>query len=284
MLFGILWFVSCERIYEEPKENIDEAIEFASGIHAPFALFEAVEHISESLMSAGLYYQNLKPIEDELGVRIDLVDSSFANDDSAFFFIHFSGEAQNSFDRRIKLGTLKVIVYYDFYEPNSQFKVFTVDQEPFEMKLSNGDVFELLGAIEIERVNPSNKIIHWNHIELIHRKPSQSKEVGHWNIVGTTEVETKSGIQTPGLNGDVIRYSGSAQWEPLISTACFWEVSLPLEMRFNRGCSDYLNKGMITLQRGVNRYSINFDPFGTAACNRIVEIIKAGKPFEVNLP
>jgi hypothetical protein len=280
-----LTLLSCERIYEEPKENIDEAIAFSSAFRAPLSLFETVDHISAVLMEKGLYSENLEPIEVQMGVEINLIDSTFADDDSVSYELVFLGETQHSFDRRKRRGKINVVIFKDYFEPGSQYHVSVDDSQPFELELSNGGIIQIHGKIWISRENQTQKSFLMDDLQL---KSHNSKELAvfkqNWNLNGTIQIDTKNAGANQGLDGDEIKYSGSGTWNNLEQMSFNWEIALPLEMRFEYGCSDFFNKGLIKLQRASNRYFINFDPFGTAACNAIINITKAGKEFEVRLP
>ena len=39
-------FGACENIYDEPKDNVDIAADFALDLHTPISLFEMVNHVS----------------------------------------------------------------------------------------------------------------------------------------------------------------------------------------------------------------------------------------------
>lgn len=280
LLFGILLISNaCENIYEEPTDNIDEAADLALNIHAPIGLFEMVHHVSDEMLSRGLFQQNTISLGQEIGAEIRLLDSVFSDDDSIIYEINFDTEIPSSFDLKERTGQIQVVVYVDYTEAGSVQQVRIDNQKPYQVKLNNGYTQTVRGSFKMVKTLDQGQRFLLDSISLLN---SENPEI-EFNALGYLEFKSISGQSTPGLKGDMVEIQGEGKYVTQ-QQILDWEIILPLRMRYEFGCSEYVHKGMIRLLTGVDRYTIDYDPFGTGACNRIVKITKGGNQFEVILP
>jgi len=281
LIFGLLCLgASCERIYEEPTDNVDDAVDFAVALHSPISLIEIIEHSSSKLLSAGLFQVNADSLGKEIGAKVQLLDSSFSDDDSIVFEIIFGGNQSNAFDRKKRFGRIEVVFYVDYTEAGSVHVVRIDDKQPYTLVLNNGDSHTLTGDLSMERLLTEGynyRLINLN----LETKDVKGLKNYQCNSVITTNII--SGSPTPGILGDLLSYTGRGIWS-LDKVIWDWEILLPLQMRYEYGCSDYVHKGITRLIKTSDRYTIDFDPFQTGACNRVVKIIKGGNEFEATLP
>jgi hypothetical protein len=110
-----------------------------------------------------------------------------------------------------------------------------------------------------------------------------SQDGDGWNLNGNLDFKSISSLTTPGWLDDLFEIQGSGLFYTS-DEQHEWEIVLPLRMRYEFGCSEYVHKGMVRLLSNLNRYTIDFDPFETGACNKVVKITKGGNQFEVVLP
>lgn len=108
LIFGLLCLgASCERIYDEPTDNVDVAVDFAVALHTPISLIEIIEHSSSKLLSAGLFQLNADSLGKEIGAQVKLLDSSFIDDDSIVFEIIFGEIKRTPLTAKNASGVLK---------------------------------------------------------------------------------------------------------------------------------------------------------------------------------
>jgi len=280
ILLGILSITSaCENIYEEPTDNVDEAADLALNIHAPISLFEMVQHVSDVLLSRGLFQQNATNLGQEIGAQILLKDSLFSDDDSAIFEIDFDPKFSGNFDLKQRMGQIQVVVFVDYTEVGSVQLIRINDQNPYTLELKNGSVQTIRGNFKMEKTLDQGQRFSMDYLFLTH---SENPNVT-FNGPGFLEFKSISGQTVPGLKGDLLEIQGDGKYSPE-GQLLDWEIILPLQMRYEFGCSEYVHRGMIRLLTGLDRYTIDYDPFGTGACNRIIKITKGGNQFEVVLP
>lgn len=281
LIFGLLCLgASCERIYEEPSDNVDDAVDFAVAIHSPISLIEIIEHSSSKLFAAGLFQINADSIGREIGAHVQLLDSSFSDDDSIIIEIVFGGNQPNTFDRKNRTGRIEVIFYVDYSEPGSVHRVLIDGTQPYTLMLNNGDLHTLTGKLSMKRLITDGYEYGLSNLSV---ETNEADGLKKYQANGSLTTNHLSGTQTPGISGDLVSFSGKGAWS-LNKVIWDWDILLPLQMRYEYGCSDYVHKGTIRLIKTVDRYNIDFDPFQTGACNRVVKIIKGGNEFEVTLP
>jgi len=279
LVFGAIVFggSSCENIYDEPTDNVDEATEFAVNLHAPIGLFETIGHVATVFFENGFYQSNADTLGDHIGAKIQLIDSVFVDDDSAIFMVSFEKDRTNRFDRRFRQGYIKVVVFYDYTEIGSKINVNIDSQNPFILELQNGSIFQLDGPFTMERM--LDEMYRFDLTEL--KLSSPDGDV--WDLNGNIDFKLISGNSAVGWLDDLVELQGKGLFVNSEETH-EWEIVLPLRMRYEFGCSEYVHKGMIRLLSSPNRYTIDFDPFETGACNKIIKITKGGNQFEVVLP
>jgi hypothetical protein len=281
LIFGLLCLgASCERIYEEPTDNVDDAVDFAVALHTPISLIEIIEHSSSKLLSAGLFQVNADSLGLEIGAQVQLLDSSFTDDDSIVFEIVFGGNQTNAFDRKKRSGRIEVIFYVDYTEAGSTHLVRIDDKQPYTLTLNNGDLHTLTGNLSMERLITDGYEYNLTNLNLETKDKEGLKDYKCNSIITANHI---LGVQIPGILGDLVSFTGKGNWS-LDKVIWDWEILLPLQMRYEFGCTDYVHKGITRLIKTSDRYTIDFDPFQTGACNRIVKIIKGGNEFEVTLP
>ncbi len=280
LLFGIIFISNaCENIYEEPTDNVDVASDLALNIHAPIGLFEMVQHVSDELLSRGLFQQNATGLAQEIGAQIRLIDSVFSDDDSVIYEINFGSNIPSSFDLKQRIGQIQVVVYVDYTEVGSVQKVSIDEQKPYQVILNNGFTQTIRGSFQMVKTSDQGQRFLLDSLSLMN---SENPEI-QYNGSGYLEFKSISGQSTPGLKGDMLEIQGEGKFfaqQQILN----WEIILPLRMRYEFGCSEYAHKGMIRLLTVLDRYTIDYDPFGTGACNRIIKITKGGNQFEVVLP
>lgn len=281
LIFGLLCLgASCERIYDEPTDNVDDAVDFAVALHSPISLIEIIEHSSSKLLTAGLFQINADSLGKELGAQVRLLDSSFSDDDSIMFEIIFGGNQTNAFDRKKRIGRVLVIFYVDYTEAGSVHLVRIDEKQPYTLILNNGDTHTLTGNLNMERLIADGYEYNLTNLNLETKETDGLKTYKCNSIITTNHI---TGAQTPGILGDLVSFTGKGNWS-LEKVIWDWEILLPLQMRYEYGCSDYVHKGITRLIKTSDRYTIDFDPFQTGACNRVVKVIKGGNEFEVTLP
>ncbi len=281
LIFGLLCLgASCERIYDEPTDNVDVAVDFAVALHTPISLIEIIEHSSSKLLSAGLFQLNADSLGKEIGAQVKLLDSSFIDDDSIVFEIIFGGNQTNTFDRKKRIGRIEVIFHVDYTEAGSSHLVRIDDKQPYILKLNNGDLHTLTGNLTMERLLTDGYEYNLTNLNLETKNTKGSKNYNCNSIITTNHI---LGAQTPGILGDLVSFTGKGNWS-LEKVIWDWEILLPLQIRYEFGCTDYAHKGITRLIKTSDRYNIDFDPFQTGACSRVVKIIKGGNEFEVTLP
>lgn len=280
LLFGIIFISNaCENIYEEPTDNVDVASDLALNIHAPIGLFEMVQHVSDELLSRGLFQQNATGLAQEIGAQIRLIDSVFSDDDSVIYEINFGSNIPSSFDLKQRIGQIQVVVYVDYTEVGSVQKVRIDEQKPYQVILNNGFTQTIRGSFQMVKTLDQGQRFLLDSLSLMN---SENLEI-QYSGSGYLEFKSISGQSTPGLKGDILEIQGEGKFfaqQQILN----WEIILPLRMRYEFGCSEYAHKGMIRLLTVLDRYTIDYDPFGTGACNRVVKITKGGNQFEVVLP
>ena len=280
LLFGIIFISNaCENIYEEPTDNVDVASDLALNIHAPIGLFEMVQHVSDELLSRGLFQQNATGLAQEIGAQIRLIDSVFSDDDSVIYEINFGSNIPSSFDLKQRIGQIQVVVYVDYTEVGSVQKVSIDEQKPYQVILNNGFTQTIRGSFQMVKTSDQGQRFLLDSLSLMN---SENPEI-QFNGSGHLEFKSISGQSTPGLKGDMLEIQGEGKFfaqQQILN----WEIILPLRIRYEFGCSEYAHKGMIRLLTVLDRYTIDYDPFGTGACNRVVKITKGGNQFEVVLP
>jgi len=268
---------SCEKIYDEPTDNVDEATEFAVNLHTPIALFETVGHVATVFYEKGFFQLQADSLGYQLGAKIQLMDSVFADDDSAVFLISFDKNSPNRFDRRLRQGNLRVVVPYDYTEIGSKIKIQIDPQNTFKLVLQDSSEFQLDGKFSMERRMEDVYRFELDFLQLF------SQDGDEWNLNGNLDFKSISSLTTPGWLDDLFEIQGSGLFYTS-DEQHEWEIVLPLRMRYEFGCSEYVHKGMVRLLSNLNRYTIDFDPFETGACNKIIKITKGGNQFEVVLP
>lgn len=282
-LLGILATVfsisACEKIYDEPKDNVDIAANFALDLHTPTSLFEMVNHVSFELLDQGLFQSNADAIGQKLGAKIALRDSIFSDDDSIIYEIQFDPRIPNSFDLKKRQGTILVIVHFNYTEVGGRIQTRISPQNPYILKINESTQSKLTGTFYMERLDQEVQRFSLDSLQLFTSESPDIPILG----VGYLDFKSISGQQTPGLSGDMVEIQGEGIWsrDQDISN---WNIILPLRMRYEYGCSQYVHRGMIRLLTQIDRYIIDFDPFETGACNKIIKITKGGNQFEVVLP
>ena len=272
-------FGACENIYDEPKDNVDIAADFALDLHTPISLFEMVNHVSFELLDQGLFQSNADALGQKLGATISLRDSIFSDDDSIILEIQFDSRIPNSFDLKKRQGTLIVVVHFNYTEVGGRIQTSISAQNPYILKSNETIESKLTGTFYMERLDQDVQRFNLDSLQLF---TSQSQDIP---IVGNGYLDFTSitGQQIPGLSGDMVEIQGEGNWNRGKNISD-WNIILPLRMRYEYGCSQYVHRGMIRLITTSDRYTIDFDPFETGACNKIIKITKGGNQFEVVLP
>ena len=282
-LIGILATVfsisACEKIYDEPKDNVDIAADFALDLHTPISLFEMVNHVSFELLNQGLFQLNADLIGQKMGARILLLDSIFSDDDSIIFEIQFDPNIPNSFDLKKRQGTLNVVVYFNYTEVGGRIQTKISSQNPYILQINQNTQSKLTGTFSMYRLDQDAQRFIMDSLQLFTSERPNIPIVGN----GYLDFNSILGQQTPGLSGDLVEIQGEGRWSRE-NDVSDWNIILPLRMRYEYGCSQYVHKGMIRLLTSIDRYTIDFDPFETGACNKIIKITKGGNQFEVVLP
>ena len=282
-LLGILGMVysisACEKIYDEPKDNVDIAANFAVDLHTPISLFEMVNHVSFELLNQGLFQLNAESLGKRIGAKIQLVDSIFSDDDSIIFEIQFDPNIANSFDLKKRQGTLTVVVYFNYTEVGGRVHTSINPQNPYILKINERSQSKLTGTFYMERLDQDAQRFNMDSLQLFTSESPDIPIVGN----GYLDFTSITGQQIPGLSGDMVEIQGEGIWSRGKDISD-WNIILPLRMRYEYGCSQYVHKGMIRFLTQLDRYIIDFDPFETGACNKIIKITKGGNQFEVVLP
>ncbi len=280
VIISVFLGTSCEKIYEEPSDNVNEAVDFSLAIHAPISVIEVIEHVNSNLLYKGLFQIQADSISAQLGAKVNLLDSVFSDDDSIIYEIAFGGNSPNMFDRKVREGAIQVVVFFNYTEIGSLHKVRISKTNPYKLELPDGRNYVLEGDFTIERLINDRYDINLDKLK-IEETTNTGRKI--FNCLGNLTYRNILDHQTPGLIGDVLEFDGKGIWQEG-NEKYNWNITLPLQVRYDYGCSDYANKGIIVLLNDYNRYNIDFDPFETGACNRIVKITKGGSEFEINLP
>jgi hypothetical protein len=270
---------ACEKIYDEPKDNVDIAADFALDLHTPISLFEMVNHVSFELLNQGLFQLNADVIGQKMGARILLLDSNFSDDDSIIFEIQFDPNIPNSFDLKKRQGTLNVVVYFNYTEVGGRIQTKISSQNPYILQINQNTQSKLTGTFSMYRLDQDAQRFIMDSLQLFTSERPNIPIVGN----GYLDFNSILGQQKPGLSGDLVEIQGEGRWSRE-NDVSDWNIILPLRMRYEYGCSQYVHKGMIRLLTSIDRYTIDFDPFETGACNKIIKITKGGNQFEVVLP
>ncbi len=287
-IFGIFSFLilsaflgtSCENIYEEPSDNVNEAVDFSLALHTPISLVEIIEHINSELLNKGLFKVQADSLSLQLGATVSVLDSIFVDDDSIIYEINFPGNLPSMLDRKVRKGTIQVAINFNYTEVGGLYNVKILDANPYQLNLPDGSIFTMKGNFEIERLLNDRYKVNLDKLKI---EAETTTGLKLFECQGNLNYHNITGQQIPGLVGDVLEFEGAGNWKNEKSTYN-WNVTLPLQLRYDYGCSDYANKGIVVLIKDFNRYNIDFDPFGTGACNRIVNITKGGSAFEITLP
>lgn len=280
---AVLTGFACERIYEEPTDNVDDAIAFAADIHAPVYLYRDIEHVYLNLINNGFNQENCTKIANELGANITLIDSLMAGEDSVRVSIEFNPSKPRFFDNVKRSGKVYLTIYSDYTEFGSVQKVEMDSTKPYQWTQAEGIGYSCYGKVELQR---EQDVIGGMKLSdfYITKFDNQNKEQ-NWLLNADLNFKLLIGTLDGGLKETLFEASGFGTMALLKSTKEYrWNISLP--MRFNQefGCAQYATQGIVLLDHNQIRYSINFDPFDTKACNKIIEVSKGGTVFEARLP
>lgn len=279
MVFAIGGLQSCENIYQIPKEDIEDAVEFTQSMGLLLSAIEPVEHINSTYSFSDFNRKNFDSLEGILGCKLILIDSSTQDGNGMEYEIVYSG-ATSKMDRKSRTGKIHVEINYSHREIGSITKISIDETDP--IKISNAYQFigSLNGDFEFQR-NVGDKV------DLVIKKmefniDDETEELED-RLDGSLKYSWISGEASQGLLYDQLKFSGQGTVE-LDDREFNFNISLPLEKSYELGCSDYILKGIIELKQEKDQYKIDFDPFNNNACNDIIKIYKNGKEFEVRVP
>ncbi len=270
---------SCENIYVQPEEDIENAVDFAQSTSLLFSALEPIEHINSTYSFADFTRKNFDSLELLLGCKLILIDSSTQDGDGMHYIIEYNG-LMSKMDRKFRRGKIEVSINYSHREIGSVTEIKIDGSEPIKISNSSLYIGSVAGEFQFQR-NVGDRV------DLVIQKmifniedPFEALED---EISGTFSYSWILGEATQGLLFDQLKFNGKGTVD-IDDNFYNFEITLPLEKTYELGCSDYILKGIIELKREKEQFKIDFDPFNNNACNDIIKIYKNGKEFEVRVP
>ncbi len=279
MVIGFGGLHSCENIYEVPKEDIEDAEEFAQSLGLVLSALEPIEHINSTYSFSDFNRKNFDSIEKILGCELVLIDSSTQDGNGMEYEVLYNGQT-NKMDRKLRSGKISVKINYSHREVGSVTQISIDDQTPIKISTANKFIGELHGEFEFQR-NVGDKVDLV--IKSMNFNIDDEDDALDEKMNATLTYSWLVGESTQGLVFDQLKFSGKGSVE-LDEKEFNFNINLPLEKLYEFGCSDYILKGIVELKKDENQFKIDFDPFNNNACNDIVKIYKNGKEFEVRVP
>jgi len=270
-----VFFVSCERIYSTPEENIELPKKVASITEAILSITEMVEHINSTNSTQDIQKNVFNALEKEIGCSLNILDSITTDGDGYEYTAEFTG-LKSRFDRKRRIGKFTVSLSKNYREIGASSIVSVAPNDPFQILSLDDSLTNVFGDISFTRTNLNQVKIEYSHLSVIQNKKNYS-------VDGNYTMSWTSGAETDGLIWDEVKISGNGNFLIDNTEESNWDIILPLEKNYEYGCSENLIKGILEINRVGERFKVDFDPFENKSCNNIVKIYYAGKEFEVRI-
>ncbi len=279
LFLGFWGLQSCENIYVQPEEDIDDAVDFAQSTGLLLSALEPIEHINSTYSFADFNRKNFDSLEQLLGCKLILIDSSTQDGDGMEYEIEYNGN-MSKMDRKIRSGKIEVSINYSHREIGSVTEIKIDDKSPLSISNSTSFIGVVAGEFELQRNVGDRVDAVIKKMEFNLEDPIEDLDE---EMTGSFAYSWISGESSQGLLYDQVKFVGQGTVE-IDDNYYNFEITLPLEKSYELGCSDYILKGIVELKREKEQFKIDFDPFNNNACNDIIKIYKNGKEFEVRVP
>jgi hypothetical protein len=264
---------ACERIFDKPETRLNLSRGLVASLNSFSAVWEVIDHIQSR--NEYLNYSRIlaDSLENELNVDIDILDSSYIDGDGIQLEIRFNNNS-STLDRKLRTGVILVSTDFNYREVGSLTNVEIKDD--FVITSVNGNKMKINGSMNLNRTINGLKISS-NDLEVDDDKFEADLEINLFCIWNRGET-------TPGLIGDIIRFTGDINFDIDHDDNAQLKIDVPLQKTIEYGCSDFFQSGQFTFKSNEEQFLLDYDEFNNQACNNIVRVIRGGKEFEVAIP
>ena len=274
---AILAFGACAKKTSEDKQNITAAEDYAimeTEFSGAFEVSDDVNQTDGKIKKGG---STILPN----GAILEFQDSSFTDGDGIEYSVDFGALGTSAplgivcQDGRYRAGKLHVKVSERYGVVGTKVEVTAADVDNYY----SGDGTNMLrisGKLAIER-----KTI--NSLDIVVTDGKAKDVSGTREFHGQKTITKTAGNGTLGIMDDEYTVRGSGGGKTKAANVFTWaiDVNNPLVKKMEIGCAKTFIKGVIEVKdaSATSALKIDFDPYGTAACDRVARATIGKKEF-----
>lgn len=268
---SLLTFAACDRETAEDKQNFTAAEDYAIMETEFSGAFEVSDDVNQTDGKIKKGSSTILPN----GAVLTFQDSTFADLDGIEYSVDFGPMGITDpkglvcQDGRYRAGVLHVTVSKRYFEIGTKVEVWA---DPADNYWSGDgtNMMKISGLLSVERTGV-------DALKIVVSNGRASDNNGIREFFGNKTIIKTVGNSTPGIMDDEYTVTGNGGGKTRASNVFTWKIDSnnPLVKKMEPGCARTFIKGVIEVKdaSATSALKIDFDPYETAACDRLARAI-----------